>query len=294
MFVIAYFLAKINVNMFGKHGKLLGMAEAISYYPRNEFSFSDLVLLSCGNHACPPGHKYDGWRNQHVLHHVLSGKGVFKYKRKTYQLGRGDSFLIEPHERNFYQADAQDPWEYQWIIFEGSCVEEVLKHTLFSRSPVVHSLQADAVAEIFSRIFFLASREAHTHMHEIYSCLYQLMHQFSLDEGLPGNSLKLDYVALTKEFIHDHYQSPITTEVIARYLGLNRTYFSHLFKQKAGVGVAQYLRTYRLGKVKELLTTTELSILQAAFSSGFRDYYAFLRLFKRQVGCTPGEFRKFH
>ncbi len=280
--------------MLGSYDKLLGMPEAVSYYTRNEFSLSDLVLLSCGRHACPPGHKYDGWRNQHVLHQVLSGKGVFKYKRKTYQLGKGDSFLIEPHERNFYQADAQDPWEYQWIIFEGRCVRELLKHTLFSRYPVVHSLQADAVAEIFSRIFFLASREAHTHMHEIYSCLYQLMFQFSLDEGFSGDSVKLDYVSLTKQFIHDHYQNPISTDVIAQYLGLNRSYFSHLFKQKTGTGAAQYLRTYRLERVKDLLKTTELSILQVSYSTGFRDYYAFLRLFKQQTGCTPSEFRKFH
>ena len=39
-------------------------------------------------------------------------------------------------QTHYYQADKEDPWEYAWVGFDGSCVEEVLSSTIFQSSPV--------------------------------------------------------------------------------------------------------------------------------------------------------------
>ena len=75
-------------------------------------------------------------RPHYLLHVVLHGKGEFFYQEKKYELSAGDAFLIEPMQTHYYQADKKDPWEYAWVGFDGSCVEEVLSSTIFQSSPV--------------------------------------------------------------------------------------------------------------------------------------------------------------
>ncbi|MNC74531.1 HTH-type transcriptional activator Btr [compost metagenome] len=48
----------------------------------------------------------------------------------------------------------------------------------------------------------------------------------------------------------------------------------------------------RIGKARELLTRTDLSIEEIAFKSGYVDYYYFNKVFKKHCGMTPAKFRK--
>ena len=96
-----------------------------------------LRIYYCGREQCAPGHFWGpAIRPHYLLHVVLHGKGEFFYQEKKYELSAGDAFLIEPMQTHYYQADKEDPWEYAWVGFDGSCVEEVLSSTIFQSSPV--------------------------------------------------------------------------------------------------------------------------------------------------------------
>ena len=96
-----------------------------------------LRIYYCGREQCAPGHFWGpAIRPHYLLHVVLHGKGEFFYQEKKYELSAGDAFLIEPMQTHYYQADKKDPWEYAWVGFDGSCVEEVLSSTIFQSSPV--------------------------------------------------------------------------------------------------------------------------------------------------------------
>ncbi len=260
-------------------------------FPKNVYALSDVVLLSVGRQACPSGHKYDGWRDHFVLHHIVRGRGVFKYKNSVYHLGAGESFLIEPHQANFYQADEHDPWEYLWIVFKGGSAVDIIRHTNFNNIPAVRSPRASAITEIMEKLFDLSASMSPQALLRIYSDLFQLFSHFAVAGESDAVAMSVDYVTAAKEFIRTHYQDPIRTQDVAGYLGLERSYFSHLFKLQTGIGPAEYLRDYRLKIAGEMLLTTNLSITQVFYSAGFRDYYAFMKLFKRSMGMTPLTYR---
>ena len=103
----------------------------------NTENTTSLRIYYCGREQCAPGHFWGpAIRPHYLLHVVLHGKGEFFYQEKKYELSAGDAFLIEPMQTHYYQADKEDPWEYAWVGFDGSCVEEVLSSTIFQSSPV--------------------------------------------------------------------------------------------------------------------------------------------------------------
>ena len=46
---------------------------------------------------------------------------------KEYSIHGGETFVIYPQELAFYEADANNPWRYLWVIFEGPKAEEILR-----------------------------------------------------------------------------------------------------------------------------------------------------------------------
>ena len=49
-----------------------------------------------------------------VFHFIVSGKGFFQINNKQYTLTSGMMFVIPPFAETYYEADAEDPWEYIW------------------------------------------------------------------------------------------------------------------------------------------------------------------------------------
>ena len=80
----------------------------------------------------------------------------------------------------------------------------------------------------------------------------------------------------------------------AEELFLNTSYLSSLFKKEVGMTLTDYVNLCRLGYAKKLLKSTTLSIQDIALQCGFSDIHYFTRLFRRENGVTPREWRKTH
>ena len=86
--------------------------------------------------------------------------------------------------------------------------------------------------------------------------------------------------------MQSEYMNGITIQEIADRLGLNRSYFSELFRSRMGVAPGQYLLRLRLEKAERLMTVYHEPPATAAASVGYGDICQFSRIFKRFV--RPG------
>lgn len=75
-------------------------------------------------------------------------------------------------------------------------------------------------------------------------------------------------------------------------LFLNTSYLSTLFKKEVGMTLTDYVTKNRIEYAKKLLKSTTLSIQDIAIQSGIPDIHYFTRLFRREVGMSPREWRK--
>ncbi|MEL7213964.1 MAG: AraC family transcriptional regulator [Pseudomonadota bacterium] len=96
----------------------------------------------------------------------------------------------------------------------------------------------------------------------------------------------------TLDAIHDDPYRDWTVCDLAAIYGQSRTAFSSRFKSATGCSPMQYVRSVRLKRACELLRTSQLSIDEIAFTSGYADTNAFNRAFKRAIGKSPGAFRR--
>lgn len=77
----------------------------------------------------------------------------------------------------------------------------------------------------------------------------------------------------------------------ANELFLNTSYLSTLFKKEIGMTLTDYVNQCRMDYAKKMLKSTTLSIQSIAIQSGIQDIHYFTRLFHRETGMSPREFR---
>ena len=73
---------------------------------------------------------------------------------------------------------------------------------------------------------------------------------------------------------------------------LSPYYLAHMFKDMTGYSIKNYHLLCRVAATRELLETTDLSIADICARVGFADMSSLARYFKREIGCTPSQYRK--
>lgn len=98
-------------------------------------------------------------------------------------------------------------------------------------------------------------------------------------------------VEKTMDYIRANYASDISLEMCADFVGTSPYTLSKYFKQMTGINFIDYVTELRIEKAKRLLRETNLKINDIAVEVGYQQRY-FNRIFKKQVGLTPGQFRQ--
>ena len=94
-----------------------------------------------------------------------------------------------------------------------------------------------------------------------------------------------------RTYILQHLSEKITTDQLARQLGINRTYLNSLFQKQTNMSPAAYVMMLRLDEAKRLLTISKKPLGEIAENLGFSSQSHFQNSFKREFGLTPTEYR---
>ncbi|WP_123039658.1 response regulator transcription factor [Cohnella candidum] len=93
-------------------------------------------------------------------------------------------------------------------------------------------------------------------------------------------------------YLQQHYKEEISLESVAAMFHFNPSYFSNLFKSKAGVNFSEYLIDLRIREAKAILDNGEHKIADVSAMVGFRDAAYFNKMFKRKTGISPNAYRQ--
>jgi AraC family transcriptional regulator, melibiose operon regulatory protein len=95
-------------------------------------------------------------------------------------------------------------------------------------------------------------------------------------------------------FIAQRYTEPLTVQKIAEVVKLHPNYAMNLFQKTFGTTLNNYLTGHRVSHAQRLLATTDTTVADVAFSSGFNSISRFNEAFRRSCGCSPREYRQSH
>lgn len=94
-------------------------------------------------------------------------------------------------------------------------------------------------------------------------------------------------------YICENYRDPrLNSQSLARRFGYTPGMMSDMFNDNIKLGVKKYIDILRVNDAKFQLTSTQDSIDVIAERSGFDSVRSFYRVFAKQTGMTPGEYRK--
>lgn len=93
------------------------------------------------------------------------------------------------------------------------------------------------------------------------------------------------------EYIDFNLHDDLSLKTLESKFNINKFYLSRLFKKTFGSTLHEYILFKRLSMAKRLLKNGK-NVTEACELSGFNDYFHFIRIFKRYVGTSPGQFKK--
>ena len=91
--------------------------------------------------------------------------------------------------------------------------------------------------------------------------------------------------------IHNHYGEEIGAQQLADMVYLAPSYLSSLFKKETGQNLSKYIKQYRMEKAKELLTGTNMKIVNISEQVGYPNVSYFVQSFREYFGISPQKFR---
>jgi len=94
------------------------------------------------------------------------------------------------------------------------------------------------------------------------------------------------------DYIHAHYATPLTLEMIAKVGNIGERECLRCFSQTLQTSPMQYVLKYRISRGAAMLKEKSLSISEIATLCGFESPSYFSQLFKRYYLCTPREYRE--
>lgn len=94
------------------------------------------------------------------------------------------------------------------------------------------------------------------------------------------------------DFLNSHFMEQISLETISKSLYLSPPYISKIFKENFQVGVLEYLNRLRIQKSVFALCHTNAYIADIAEDCGFTNAKTFSRIFLKEMGLSPTDYRR--
>lgn len=101
-----------------------------------------------------------------------------------------------------------------------------------------------------------------------------------------------DDVEKIKKYIYHNYGEDLSVDSLAEKVFLSPGYLSYIFKKETGENLSRFIKECRIEKAKELLSQSNMKIVQICKCVGFKNVSYFCQNFKEYCGTSPERFRR--
>ena len=102
---------------------------------------------------------------------------------------------------------------------------------------------------------------------------------------------RAEFIRDLDAYIDSHIADPITVEDICTAFHMRRTRLYNAVREYLNCGIAQYIKRCRIQHACKLLTESDMSIAEIAYSVGYMDYCYFSQIFKEEKGTSASNYR---
>ena len=209
---------------------------------------------------------------------LLVYEGVLRFSENgiCYEVGPGE-YHIQRH--NAYQKGeyASDSPKYLYVHFLAEWTEDN------QALPFRGNFDYHRLKPLLEKLDMLAHGdftyiEAASKFFEILSLLYR--------EKEPGT-----LAGKIAKYLSENISSAITLDMISEEFSFSKNHIINIFKKEFGVTPVKYIQDLKIKRARYLLEVTSDTLENVARSSGFNDYSHFYKVFCRESGLSPTQWR---
>ncbi|MBQ4556293.1 MAG: helix-turn-helix transcriptional regulator [Clostridia bacterium] len=233
-------------------------------------------------HQFPKGRPYD------VFAYILFGEATYDFGDYAVKARAGD-LLYLPYGSSYTLTVHSERYGFLYASFSFVQSEKTVY-----RAVAFHAPSGKPTENLFHKILSTWQMQSPTVREECLSLLYSIYADL-LTAGtgnyLPSN--KRQHMEQATAFIRAHLaDETLAVKDIAAAVHLSESHFRRLFKEAHNMSPVEYINMLRITEAKELLKNSDHSLTEIAAKCGFSSIYYFSLLFKKEVNCTPSEYRK--
>ena len=261
-------------------------------YPGSPPRLPDEFLLSyCAeDRDLAPGARYGPViRSIYLVECCTAGKGSAIINGREFPVKAGDCYVILPGDTVIHTADTVCPREGLWCFLDGMRLEEMFfRAGIRHDQPYLPAAAYEGVKKTLARMLEVGKAADGGAYLRKSACVMELMGEIL--RFAPVQEDREESVAVALRRMEACYDQPLRVAELAKEAGLERCWFSTVFKQKTGLSPYEYLSRLRIRKACELIKSTHHPISLVAAAVGL-DAENFARVFKKYTGMSPSRYR---
>jgi AraC-like DNA-binding protein len=247
------------------------------------------------------------WHSEFEIVYLEKGEIFFQVGSEQFPMKEGEAFLIQSEQLHAAYPKNHSSFKLQAIVFhinllknfsfdtvdvkfleqlESVYFPKVVKLNLCNDNNVIQKLVTTYFHQDYA---FELDMKAYLY-HILASVFRQNMQQ--LQEITPIKERKIDLIKMILEYIEKYYMKDISVKILADQLQMSEGHFTRFFKSIVHMTPIEYINFIRINKACNLLRETDKKMLEIAIDVGFNNHSYFTRVFKKQKGCPPKEYRK--
>lgn len=270
-----------------------------SRLPVNDKS-KELIVISAGTYHVKKKKRVPTLRPKgridYQLLYIASGKAHFYFDGKDTVVPAGHMVIYVPREEQRYEYFGEDKTEAYWVHFTGSNVKGIMRHFDI---PYKENYFYSGSSEEYKTLFNSMIHELRTlpvcyeEMIEMnLRQLFMVIQRTRLERKPAVNTFAQAEVSFARRYFFEHYSEEINISDFAQSRHMSVSWFMRNFKQMTGVSPMQYILNLRIENAQMLLETTSYSVNEISSIVGYENQLYFSRIFKKQKGVSPTEYRK--
>lgn len=245
------------------------------------------------------------WHVEFEIIRVLEGTLELSIDEQEYTVSKGSTILIPAGS---VHSGAPYNCTYECIVFDmnmlmnknDSCcklIRKIIDHEVEPK--YIYSQSYNDIHQIVWSLFDAIASKKEGYQLVVLGTLYQMIGSIFANQYYnpapmqpPRNHKRIVQLKTALEFMESSYNTQLSLEDMSESVNMSPKYFCRFFQEMTHRTPIDYLNYYRIERACYQLLTTDQSITEVAYNSGFNDLSYFIKTFKKYKGTTPKKYLK--
>lgn len=256
----------------------------------------EMNVRNAGVYRFAKGYRFQQHKHmEYEINHISSGQAIMYIEGKKTVIPQGRCIVIPPYKKHSFETAktgckiTQLEMSMETKNHKGFLLDQQEKQNFYILK------DCEDIIPLIERIARLHRKEKN----EYFSVLQKLSvvelmvtlqyHMEEIDRNY-SHTIK-DKMQRILIYIKEHYEEEISLEEVAKREGISSRYLRKYFSEVMGISCIRYITKLRMERAKKLLWETNKNIITIAGEIGYENPQYFSRVFKKEEGITPKEYR---